>query len=593
MDDVEQIKSKVDIVDVVEEYVTLTPAGSNYKALSPFRQERTPSFMVNPGLQIFKDFGSDQGGDVFTFVMEMEGVEFREALSMLAERAGVTLSRQNGRQSQAETGGVSKEQMRGALAYARRFFEKVLEHETHGKDARAYLEERGVNDEARQAFGIGFAPYSFQALRSALAQKQIPQQAMVQSGLEIEKAETGRVYDRFRGRLMFPIQDVMGRVVGFSGRILPQYDDDTMGKYINTPQTLIYDKSTVLYGLYQAKQAIKQKGEAILVEGNLDVVLSHQYGIQNVVAVSGTALTHQHLRILKRFTKKLVFCFDNDAAGISAAKRSVQMAYQHAFVVKAISLEDKDPADLITEHAAQWEQRINEQVDFMEYYIGTLRSRGTTAEEIMTYEQSQQEIAELLSAVENPLQKDRYVKEVAELLEVNEHSIYALLERYGSQTSSETQGPSPQENQRAPKSLGQRLQEQLVGYAFLGVGVYDISKVESFCFTDPTLRAILEYIKEAEEISTLTLDALQKTSPEAEPRAREAVFEVERGREESQPSHEDEEQAVKEMIAHLKRTQKQSALKELRSRLKKARATNNQEEIDSLMQRINQLLQYN
>jgi len=593
MNDAERIKSKVDIVDVVEEYVTLTPAGSNYKALSPFRQERTPSFMVNPDLQIFKDFGSDQGGDVFTFVMEMEGVEFREALHMLAERAGVSLSQQNSTSTNQQTS--SKEHIRTALSYAQKFFQKVLQHEQHGQKARAYLEERGVNADSRERFGIGYAPASFQALRSALAQKSIPSYIAVQSGIEIEKQETGRVYDRFRGRVMFPIQDVMGRVVGFSGRILPEYDDGTTGKYINTPQTAVYDKSSVLFGLYQAKQAIKQADEAILVEGNLDVILSHQADVKNVVAVSGTALTEQHLKILKRYTQTLSFCFDNDPAGISAAKRSVQLAYTYGFVVKAISLTDKDPADIITENPDQWRTRITEKQDFVEYYIRTWQARGVSPDDIMSSSKEQQELAELLGSVDNPLQRDKYVREVARILDVREQSIYSLLQRYVPEhTPRLDRQHSQKTNTHPPKrSLSVRLQEHLVGYAFLNIGLYDIINIDSYLFTDLSLRTLLDVVKSCvRQKQPIRVADIKTQYPDEAQRAEQAILEVEHVRYENPLDDEEESAGVQEMIRHLKRVQKQSALRELRSQLREAQEQNDEDNVQRLMERINQLLQY-
>lgn len=327
----ELIKSKLDIVEVLRAYITLQPAGKNLKALCPFHGEKTPSFIVSPDRQTWHCFGCGAGGDMFTFVMKYENLEFTDALRVLAEKAGVELRHEN-----------PAEYRYSGLLYdlnnaAKNFFRKAL---TAAPVAREYLASRGLTPETVDEFEIGWAPNEPEALTMALLNHgQASPQDLIQAGISL-KTERGLMLDRFRGRIMFPIHNHLGKVVGFTGRILPQLDQGMMGKYINSPETPIFQKSKLLYGFWKSKEGIRASKTAVLVEGQMDYLMTWQSGVKNVIASSGTALTAEHLRAIHRLAEELVLSFDNDTAGSDAAERAIDLAEAADFTVKVAMLDD-------------------------------------------------------------------------------------------------------------------------------------------------------------------------------------------------------------------------------------------------------------
>lgn len=332
----ELIKSKLDIVEFLRGFMTLTPAGRNFKALCPFHKEKTPSFMVSPERQSWHCFGCSAGGDIFGFVMRYENMEFGEALRMLAEKAGVELRREN-----------PAEYRYAGLLYdlndaAKNYFRKAL---AAAPIAKKYLAERGLSSKTVNEFELGWAPNEPEALSMFLLNGGAAPQDLIQAGLSI-KTERGLMLDRFRGRIMFPIHNHLGKVVGFTGRILPQLDRGDMGKYVNSPETPIFQKSRLLYGFWKSKDAIREAKSAVLMEGQMDFLMTWQSGVRNVVASSGTALTADHLRSLHRLAEELIVNFDNDTAGADAAERAIDLAEANDFSVKVAVLRDfKDAAD--------------------------------------------------------------------------------------------------------------------------------------------------------------------------------------------------------------------------------------------------------
>ena len=372
---IEDIKDRIDIVELVKNYVELTKAGNNYKACCPFHQEKTPSFFVSADKQMFKCFGCGEGGDVFSFVQKIEGLEFRDALRLLADKAGIQLTRQDPKLYSA------KARLFEVCKLAAKFFHQQLQSKI-GQAVMNYLvQERGLTPATVTQFQLGFAPESWRSLSDFLIGHDYTIVEIVQAGLASQKvATTGRMtyYDRFRGRIMFPISDVQGNIVGFTGRLLTekiaeQFDitiPQDVGKYINSPETLIYHKSRVLYGLDKAKNAIRQMGQAILVEGNMDVILAQQAGSENAVAASGTALAEDQLKILGRYTKNLVFAFDADIAGQLATRRSLELALANNFEIKILDLADqKDPADLIKADLASWQTAVAQSQPILDFYF--------------------------------------------------------------------------------------------------------------------------------------------------------------------------------------------------------------------------------
>ena len=353
-DDVELVKSRIDIVDVVSRYVKLKRAGKNLSGLCPFHRERTPSFTVSPERQTFKCFGCGAGGDVLTFIQEIEGVEFREALSMLAERAGVTLSGYN---SSTKGGGTKKKRaLTDVLANAATLYHKeVYEHQ----DVLDYLKSRGVREADIQKWQIGYAPKSWSWLQEKLATDTERQKLLYEAGLLKQGREHG-YYDTFRQRITFPIWNAEGKVVGISGRA---YGDEEP-KYLNSPETVVFQKSQVLYGYNKAKESIRRMGYAVLVEGQFDLIMAHAAGVTNAVATSGTAVTEKHISLLSRMTKRLLLLLDSDDAGRAAARKSARLALAQDFSVKVALLpEGKDPADIVAEDKEKLKEHIKKSVD--------------------------------------------------------------------------------------------------------------------------------------------------------------------------------------------------------------------------------------
>lgn len=374
MDGKEEIKQKLDIAEVIAEYVTLKPAGSGaFKGLCPFHAERSPSFHVSRERQIFKCFGCDKGGDVFSFVMEMEGLNFIEALKMLAKRAGIELP-----EYKPTAAGNKADSIFKIHEEATKFYEGVLAASSSTGIARNYLLTRKLPPALQMKFRLGTSTNDWDALALHLQKKGFAEALLVESGLCHKRKNGSGLIDRFRGRLMVPLADANGRVVGFTARILPGGLPDE-AKYINSPETPIYHKGAVLYGLHLAKGGIRKAGEVIIVEGNLDVIASHMAGVENVVASSGTALTETQLRTLFRYTKRLVFCLDDDAAGFAAAKRVFALALELQkkeptldVSIRCLVIPEgagKDPDDVVRKDPELWKKIAAHSIEIVEYYF--------------------------------------------------------------------------------------------------------------------------------------------------------------------------------------------------------------------------------
>ncbi|MES2971603.1 MAG: DNA primase [Patescibacteria group bacterium] len=359
MDAVEDIKSRLAIEDVIGEYVQLKRAGRNFKGKSPFSDEKTPSFMVSPEKQIWHDFSSGKGGNIFSFVMEMEGLDFKGALELLARKAGVDLDQYRGSSSNTQL----KERLYQALEVAARFYQVQFSKNEIALDY--VLKKRQFTKPTALEFRLGYAPNNGSALIDFLAKKGFTEQEVQKAGL-LTKRYKGPG-DMFRGRLMIPLQDPQSRVIGFTARLL---GDEDGPKYINTPSTLLYDKSRHVYGLHLAKDQIRKQGFAVLVEGNLDVIASHQAGVSNVVATAGTALTEPHLKTLGRFASDVRLAFDADKAGLAATERAIPIASKVNVALSIITLpEGKDPDDLIRDNPKLWAAAINKHTYAVDWLI--------------------------------------------------------------------------------------------------------------------------------------------------------------------------------------------------------------------------------
>ncbi len=428
IDVVPDIKARIDVVDLVAEYVPLKPAGAgSFKGVCPFHQERSPSFHVSRVRQSWHCFGCDTGGDIFSFIEKIEGMEFRDALVFLAQKAGVTLPEPEHRE-QATT---KKKRLHEVNELAARFYRSVLLQMPQAAEARAYVQRRQIDDLSADLFQIGYAPESWSALTEALSRRGVTADELVFAGLAMKRERGDGVYDRFRGRLMFPIADVHGNIVGFTGRIL--VNDPNQPKYMNTPETPVYRKSAILYGLDKAKAEIRKSGLVVIVEGNMDVVSSHQAGITNVVASSGTALTSEQLNLIKRFTTNVAIAFDQDAAGGAATLRGLDLARQQEFAIKLISLPPeagKDPDEACKKDPELWRQAIAQAMGIVDWVYKRAFSRHSPA----TPEGKQQiadEILPEIGRIQHPIEREAWVKRLAADLGSSEGVLQASLRSRG------------------------------------------------------------------------------------------------------------------------------------------------------------------
>ncbi len=403
----QKIKEKIDLVEFLRGYLELKPAGSNLKAICPFHKEKTSSFMVSPEKQIWHCFGCNEGGDIFTFLMKYENLEFYEALKFLAEKANVPLS-QVGPSEQKEFG-VLYDINRVAASY----YQESL---NRAPVASEYLLSRKLSQQSIEEFEIGFAPNDFDGLTTYLIKKGFDMADSARAGLVI-KTERGKYIDRFRGRIMFPLESSFGKIIGFTGRVLPQFDAGEMGKYINSPETPIFSKSRLLYGLSKSKEGIREAGFILLVEGQMDVIMSHQDGVKNTIGTSGTALTDEQLGILKRYTTKLIFNFDNDEAGKRAMERSIDLARAKDFEVEILDLSIisetntlKDPADIVAANPGTLKNIIHRSVQSMTYYMSRYPVEGV---DIGIKKQNIREVLKKIINIPSAVERAHWLRELS------------------------------------------------------------------------------------------------------------------------------------------------------------------------------------
>src|SRR3989344_4514525 len=443
MDDLELIKEKINIVDLISEYIPLKKAGVNFKANCPFHQEKAPSFMVSPERQIFHCFGCDVGGDIYKFVMEKEGLEFKDALELLAQKAGVVLKNRSPKSSKTEKLFLINQK-------ASQFYNYLLTTHPLGKKALEYLKKRGLKDETIKEFNLGYAPLSWESLTKFLKKRGFSTQDLVLSGLCVP-SQTG-CYDRFRGRVIFPLIDVRGRIIGFSGRIL----DSGEPKYINSPQTPIFDKRSFLLGLNLTKGEIKGKDEAIVVEGEMDMILSYQEGVKNIVASKGTALTEEQIEALKKYTQNISLCFDTDLAGDSASRRGIEIADRSGMNIKVIEVKgSKDPAETILKDKSVWEDAVKNAIPIYDYYLSSAERRydikSTTGKKAVL-----NELLPIWDKISNPIEKDRYIERLASLLLTKEDLLRIELEAFSKGEIKPQMLNTTPPSKEEPKSIDRR-----------------------------------------------------------------------------------------------------------------------------------------
>jgi DNA primase len=420
VDERDQIRDRVDLAELIGEYIPLQKAGGNFKANCPFHREKTPSFMVSPAKQIWHCFGCGKGGDAFTWLMEKEGMEFPEALRTLGKRVGIEIKPRNPQiWSQ-------KNKLYEINNLSARYFHEAFWKSREGETARRYMKERQFTKEILDKFSVGYSPDSWDILSKGLAKKGYDPADIFAAGLTVKK-DQGGYYDRFRGRLMFPIKNIHGDVVAFGARQLRS--EDKGAKYINTPETDIYHKSWVMYGLSDARADIRKQDRAIIVEGYTDVLASWQVGVTNVVASSGTALTEGHLELLKRYTKNLILSFDMDLAGDLATKRGIEMALGRGFNLQVAKLPaGKDPADVALFDKVAWQKVFSHSQPIMKFFF----SRALQGRNPDQLEDKKKIVAELLphiKSLENEVERHHYVGELAMQARMPEETLTAALQK--------------------------------------------------------------------------------------------------------------------------------------------------------------------
>jgi DNA primase len=489
MDAVAEVKSKLNIEDVIAEYVQLKRAGRNFKGLSPFTNEKSPSFIVSPEKQIWHDFSSGRGGDMFTFVQEVEGLDFKGALDMLARRAGVDLEQFKG--SGNNTNAQFKNRAIEALELATKFYQKQL---TVNKPALEYLsKKRKFTKETLLNWRLGYAPNTGQALADFLTKHGFERDEMKRSGLVVERYS--RLSDMFRGRIMIPLCDSRGTIIGFTARLLD--DGPNAPKYINTPQTIVYDKSRNVFGLHLAKEAIRKTGLVVVVEGNMDVIASHQAGVLNVVASAGTAMTESHLRELKRFSGDIRLCFDADRAGVAATERIIPVAQKVEVNLKIITIKGaKDPDELVQKDLGAWQKAIEDAVYAPDWLIGHYKN-----EVDLSSAQGKRIFTDVLLAtirrLRDPVEQEHYLKEIADTTQTS-------LEAIRSKLVSKPQEPQIRQKKLKvePKALDRgvveyrRLQDHFLAMALMQPKLRNLlANFYPEIFTDGPPRKVLKFLK--------------------------------------------------------------------------------------------------
>ncbi|MDP3958473.1 MAG: DNA primase [bacterium] len=449
----EQIKERLSIVEVVSSYVKLERAGQNWKARCPFHNERTPSFIVSPSRNSYHCFGCNRGGDIFSFVEEIEGVEFKEALRSLAERAGVALPRRDPRERGKEARAYA------LLEEATRFFESGL---LKSPEAKEYLKRRGLAEETIASWRLGYVPDEWRLLLTHLKNKEYAEGEIEAAGLAI-KSEKGH-YDRFRGRIIFPIENAQGKIVGFSGRYFSKEGKAAEGaKYLNSPETALFNKSRILYGLSRAKQSMMRADFAVLVEGQMDLLMAHQAGVTNAVATSGTALTEEHLKMVRRFTSNLVLAFDSDEAGFAASERGFKMAALSiplGMNVKAAKLpKGEDPADFAARDPAGFAKAVEEARSIVDFHLETFRERGLDERAMIA--KVRESVLPLIALIPSHMDRAHYVAAAAKAVGLDEAHVWEELKKMqGTQFEIRREEDA---NARPSTTRGEKLAERAAG----------------------------------------------------------------------------------------------------------------------------------
>ncbi len=490
---IEEIKSKLDIVEVVKEYVNLEKTGSNHRAPCPFHHEKTPSFFVNQSRQLWRCFGGcNEGGDIFKFIMKIEGVEFGDALRMLANKANVELKRER---PEVET---KKKRLFDICDLSTLFFERQLHNSKGGEKAKQYLLERKISEESIKKWRVGYAPTAKDSLSKFLIGEGYNREEIKEAGVAVGKGNA--IYDRFRARIIFPISNLSGFPIGFGGRVL--FKKDERAKYINTPVTPLYDKSAVLYGLHLAKIGIRRRGFATLVEGYTDVILCHQAGYENVISSSGTAITLKQLDILGRYTRSIFTAFDMDEAGGSATKKGIDLALRRDFEVRVIMMpEEKDPADIVSHDPNKWEEYVRGAKPVMEFYFKNILSKYDLSDPRKKGEAAKELLKEI-KKVKNSIERSHFLSRLAERLGVSEESVLEEMERMAPEEKEERKEAVSEDHNKkksGEKTRKEKLEERIAAVCAKNESFAKMVNKEDISYLSDNIASILLYLKKEKD----------------------------------------------------------------------------------------------
>ncbi len=577
MNEIEQIKEKLDIVEVVSSYLTLKRAGTNMKANCPFHNEKTPSFMISPERQSFKCFGCGEGGDVFTFIEKMEGVDFYNALKILADRAGVELKPASIKHRGKEYRSDQKTRLFEINDWAKKVYHKILLDHPKADVARKYLKKRGMDQNTIKEFEIGYAPDSWDFIIKFLSSKNYKESELARAGIAV-MGKKGSHYDRFRDRIMFPINNVMGNVVAFTSRTMkPDSDPKAGAKYINSSDSPIYHKGKILYGLDKAKMEIKKEDLAIMVEGNMDVIACHQAGFKNVVATSGTAIGDEQLKILNRYSRNIAFSFDSDDAGIIAMKKAITIALENDISVKIVSLPKayKDPDEAIKADPKNWTRAVADAKPALEHWIDLLILNKKNLG-VMDKKTIAKEILPVIKNIYSDIEKEHYIKYLSLKLAVSEKALIGSLDK----TKSEKRRKLDQEENKTVQKLSEL--ERILGLLHLHkkfikkLDNTDLKIIESFK-NDQKYSQIVESIIEKEESLNKWKDVLDPI-----------VVTIEQDF--SEASNEDLFAELKYLILKTKTKNKEKIKQLYATRIKEAEAKGDMKDVAAILKEFSELL---
>lgn len=579
----QELQDRLSIVDVIGGYVALKKSGRNFKALCPFHPEKTPSFVIYAEKQFFICYGCGAGGDVFTFVMKHEHLEFPDAVDLLAQKAGLPAPRMRGRSG----GGDSLAPLYQAHECAARFYQEQLLSSTEAQAAREYLKKRGLETETWKTFQIGFAPERWESLVNHAAAQGLPAQLLERSGLAVRRERGEGWYDRFRRRVIFPICDARGRVIAFGGRVLTE---DSGPKYLNSPETELYVKGKVLYGFDLAVPQIRQQDFCIVVEGYMDLVSPYQHGIRNVVASMGTSLTEHQVRLIRRHTRHVVIVYDGDYAGQAATLRGLDLCLEAEMRVKVAVLPGgSDPDSLIREQGAQALARVlRESQELFDYKLGLL-TRQYHPGELEGRISICQEMLPTLKRVPNAIQRGEYIRRLAETLGVAETLLWTELGRVKLQPGA-WRPAAVAETPAASQPAALRPEELLAGLLLEEPGRIEQleGRLEPGDLPDPQVQELVDWLFSRWREGALPRDHRQALNALASWRGgqenRVARWLA------AADSVQEKERVLEDLLERIRRQRRRSSVEDLRTALREAERGGNDTEVSRLIGEINRLV---